>query len=288
MNAIIRARPFWWQWPTVLSLDAPIVALLWQLLLARVARIPLGWPHAFVLGASVWLAYVLDRWIEGWRLAPEQLRTQRHAFYQRWRWPVAIVWTALLVADLTVAWTRLTRREWTGGAMLLGPVVAYLLSHQWIHRAHRWRVPKEVCVAALFGGGVAVFLIAPEGAAVAPLVMPLALFTLLCFANCALISAWESEVDESHGQTSLALQYRGAPWIATVTPSLPLLVAAWMMAIDGSGGATRTVAACGLASGIALAALGFLQRRLGWQLARVLADIALMTPLVPLAARWLR
>jgi hypothetical protein len=87
---VAGAAPRWWQWPTVLSLDAPAVALVWQLTLARVARAPLAWRHVVVLTSSVWLAYVLDRWIEGWRLLPEQLRTQRHTFYQRWRWPVAV------------------------------------------------------------------------------------------------------------------------------------------------------------------------------------------------------
>ena len=64
-------------------------------------------------------------------------------------------------------------------------------------------------MAALFGAGVAVFLIAPAPGLLPRLAMPLTLFTLLCFVNCTLISSWEREVDEVHGQTSLAVQYRG-------------------------------------------------------------------------------
>ncbi len=85
MKPFTPGRPHWWQWPTVLSLDAPAIALVWQALLARVVQVTLGWPEAFVLGCSVWLAYAADRWIEGWRLDPAQIRTQRHYFYQRWR-----------------------------------------------------------------------------------------------------------------------------------------------------------------------------------------------------------
>src|SRR5580658_7946163 len=96
-------RPRWWQWPTVLSLDAPAVALLWQWLLGWIAAVPLPAPRAFVLGASVWLAYSADRWIEGWRLSPERIRTKRHYFYQRWRWPVAAVWLLVFAADLRAA-----------------------------------------------------------------------------------------------------------------------------------------------------------------------------------------
>src|SRR5271155_5073387 len=99
----IPGRPWWWQWPTVLSLDAPAVALLWQWLLARVAHTPLAWQHVFILGPATWLAYAADRWIEGWQIACEQLRTQRHWFYQRWRWPIFSAWLGVLVTALAVS-----------------------------------------------------------------------------------------------------------------------------------------------------------------------------------------
>jgi 4-hydroxybenzoate polyprenyltransferase len=279
-------HPRWWQWPTVLSLDAPAVALVWQLLLARVAPVPLRWPQVTILSSSVWLAYVLDRWIEAWRLPAGQLLTKRHAFYKRWRWPVAILWVTFLAGDLIVAWTQLTRREWAAGVMLLGPVVLYLLSHQWIHRRRAWRVPKEICIAALFGAGVALFLVAPAPRVLPVLALPLALFTSLCFLNCVLISKWEREVDRLQGQTSLALQYRRAD--ALVGAMLWLLAAAALvLAVVAPGGGTRSVFLCALASCAILGIVDTLQRRLGWQAARVLADAALLTPLVPLAAGWL-
>ena len=37
MKPFVPGKPHWWQWPTILSLDAPAVALLWQWQLARVA-----------------------------------------------------------------------------------------------------------------------------------------------------------------------------------------------------------------------------------------------------------
>ncbi|MEP6917925.1 MAG: hypothetical protein ABJC89_19925, partial [Acidobacteriota bacterium] len=116
-----RPHISWWQWPTVLSLDAPLVVLGWQSVLAHVARVQLGWPQAFVLTVSVWLAYVADRWIEGWRLAPEAIRTERHAFYQRRRWTMLALWLAVLVADVSVARTRLSLREFEGGWLILPP-----------------------------------------------------------------------------------------------------------------------------------------------------------------------
>jgi hypothetical protein len=280
MKPFAAGRPSWWQWPTVLSLDAPAVALLWQWLLARAARITLAWPEAFILGLSVWLAYAADRWIEGWRLVPAQIRTQRHAFYHQWRWPIAAVWLLALAADLAVACGRLSSREFDTGLLLLAPVLAYLLSHQLVHRHHAWRAPKEVCVAALLGGGVGVFLVAHPDAALFALAGPLALFVLLCFANCALISAWEREVDETHGQTSLSLQFRRG---ADFSRRLPWILAALaVLLFVFTGGAARVATACGAASSLLLGAIDRAEPRLGRQPARVLADVALFTPLVPL------
>lgn len=230
----------------------------------------------FVLGASVWLAYAADRFIEGWRLAPEDVRTPRHRFYQQWRGPVAVVWLAVLLADIVVAVTRLTRTEWMVGWALTAAVATYLLSHQFLHRTSRWRVPKEICVAGLLTSGTAVFLVdsAPLGA----LIAPLALFGALCFVNCILISSWEREVDRSHQQSSLALDAGQTSWIHWA----PWLLAA--VAIVGAASLPlRAIAACTAASALMLAAIDRAQPQMGWRPARVLADLVLLTPVVPLA-----
>jgi len=266
----------------VLSLDAPVVVLGWQAVLAHVARVSLGWPHAFVLAASVWLAYAADRWIEGWRLEPDAIRTARHAFYQRRRWAIFALWFTVLTADVVVALTRLPLAEFEAGWLLLPPVLAYLLSHQLVHRDHAWRAPKEACVALLLGAGVALFPLAHPGPYHRNLWPTLVLFVLLCFANCALISVWEREVDRSHGQTSLALQDGSAGWIHF----MPWIVAglALIFGIVADGNA-RTAAACAGGSGLLLAVVDLLHPRLGMRLARVLADVALLTPFVAIAAR---
>ena len=203
---LVLGQPYWWQWPTILSLDAPAVAVLWQWLLARVGHASLGWPPHLVLGASVWLAYAADRWIEGWRLAPAEIKTQRHHFAQRWRWPLTLCWLTVLVATVAVAFTRLTRLELGSGVGLLVLVLIYLLSHQLVHRGHPWGAPKELCVAVLLTGGVALFAATPDNLRI--LVAPLLTFGARCFSNCALISTWERDVDQTHNTMSLTLQFR--------------------------------------------------------------------------------
>jgi hypothetical protein len=271
-------RPHWWQWLTVLSLDAPVVAVAWQVALARTARCPFHWYHGFILGAAVWLAYAADRWIEGWRLPPRQVLTQRHWFYQQWRWPVAAVWVAVLIVALGLAVTQLTRAELIAGLVLLVPVLIYLLSHQLVHRTHPWRAPKEICVALLFTAGVACFLAADEPVILNEIAGPLLCFGLLCFADCALISIWEDGVDRSHGQTSLALQFpQGRPFVR----ALPWIIAILGVVYAFQGHPKRAdIIWCAVAGGALLGGVDLVQPWLGRQLSRTLADVTLMTPLV--------
>ena len=70
------------------------------------------------------------------------------------------------------------------------------------------------------------------------------------------------------------------PWVVAV---LAAVTAGWIP--DGPG---RNAAWCALASGVLLGALNTLEPAVGRRPARVLADVALMTPIVPLAWGWIR
>ena len=267
-------RPRWWQWPTILSIDAPIVLLVWQAAVAAAAGVALGWPHRAVLAASVWLAYVADRWLEAWRLPASIVRTPRHAFYQRRRWPVAVVGVVILAADIAVATTTLPAGDLVAGSWLALAAACYVLSHQWLHRTARWRVPKELVITVLLAAGVWLFVRQGAVAVVRPIV---GLFALLVLTNISLISAWEVDVDRRHGQSSLALHSTAAyRWI----PLLPWVAAfvALVIAIAGAPD-VRAVAACALASALLLVASNRMERYTGWPLARVASDLALLTPL---------
>ena len=271
------APPRWWQWPVVLSLDAPAVSLAWLVLLSRSLGVQLDWPALFVLGSSVWLAYAADRWIEGWRLPEAQVRTARHRFYQRWRGPVSLVWLIVLVVDVTVALTRLPRTTILAGWVVTAAVAIYLLSHQLIHRTRRWRLPKEICVAILLTAGIGVFLV---GAASPGAMGPrLALFAATGFVNCVLISSWERDVDRVQQQSSLALDSWFAPWIPW-TPWILALAAAALASTGRTPG--QAVAACTAASAILLGLVDRFEPRLGWRRARALADLVLLTPVAVL------
>jgi hypothetical protein len=272
-------NPPWWLWPTVLSLDAPIVVVVWQALIAWTAAAPVGTHERLILGSSIWLAYSADRWFEGWRVPPGNIRTARHLFYQRWRWPVAVAWACVLGLDVAGSILWLPLPELQAGLVLLFPVSAYLLSHQLVHRESPWRAPKEFCVALLLAAGAAAFAATAPGAHAGRVVAPSALFALLCLSNCTLISLWERDVDQSHGQTSLATQFgrsmalRALPWVAAGILASSVF---W------AGRRAGPEAACGAASGVLLGIVDLAEPRIGRRMARVLADAALLTPALPL------
>jgi hypothetical protein len=275
----------WWQWPTILSLDAPAVAVVWQCYFGLLARVRIGWSETAVLGTSVWLAYAADRWFEGWRVAPESIRTPRHRFYQRHRWSVAGVWSAVLLIDIALAFTELSGRELAAGAMLLVPALLYVFSHQVLHRHRPLRLPKEICIALLIAGGASVFVFATPAADLGRIIVPLSLFTLLCFANVVLIGVWEHEVDQIQGQVSLAQQFSIGRRFGRI---FPWLIMVFSFACRAETNLPNGAALCVVGSALALTGIDRWERKIGWQPARILADAALLTPLIPLITARIR
>ncbi|AHF91867.1 hypothetical protein OPIT5_18225 [Opitutaceae bacterium TAV5] len=269
------------QWLTILSLDAPLVALCWQWTFARLLGVTLRPAEIVLLGISVWLVYAADRWLEGWRVPPEHIHTRRHAFYHRWRTPAALAGAAGLAACGLITFVCLPPREIATGSALLAVTLAYLCSHQHFHRHHPWRVPKEICVALIFFAGTAFFPAFRAGGRLEPVLLPGALFALLCFANCALIAIWEAETDTRRGEMSLARQWRRGHDRLRLLPWLPGLLGLSLAPLARAP--LGPFLACAGASGFLLAGVDLVEPAIGRESARTLADIALMTPLVWLA-----
>lgn len=175
-----------WLWPNLLSLDAPLVALLWQTLFIRCFHAPgSGWGNvlpSILLVSAVWLIYAADRALDAWRGAGTR---PRHEFYRRhWR-AVLPVWTAVLTATSWLAWTALPRQIFARGAWLGCAVVVYFAAVHAIHR--KW--PKEAAVAIIFALGAS--LAAWTRVETRADVLTVILFSCLCWINCAAIEHWE-------------------------------------------------------------------------------------------------
>jgi len=94
---------------------------------------------------------------------------------------------------------------------------------------------------------------------------------------------WEREVDRAHGQTSLALGRSDHERLIRQLP-LMIVVLAAAAAIPGRG-AARDAAIVAAVSALLLALVDRIERSAGRQPARVLADVALMTPALALIFR---
>src|SRR5260221_7493183 len=95
----MQARSPVWLFPNLLSLDAPLVAVAWQGLLAVETDLPLRLTGRIVLGLTVWLIYVADRMLDV-RDPAKVPPTARHRFYRDHRNVAIALLCAITVADL--------------------------------------------------------------------------------------------------------------------------------------------------------------------------------------------
>lgn len=94
-----------WLWPHVLSLEAPLIAVLWQALFAEANHVAIMPSFVVGLALAAWLLYVIDRLLDAVRSAGAALDA-RHAFYRRHAW-----WIGIIVLPLTgvlLGWLALT------------------------------------------------------------------------------------------------------------------------------------------------------------------------------------
>lgn len=271
-----------WLWPNLLSLDAPFVALLWQILFIRCFHVAAEPVPAILLVASVWLIYAADRALDAWR---GECASPRHRFY-RAHWRILLpLWMAVLAASAWLALTQLPVVLLRRGCLLLSAVIVYLFVIHGFKEGmgfttrvcRRWPPPftKEASVGFLFALGAS--LAAWTNVRTAVDAASIALFFILCWINCAAIHKWESgpwpristsgpapEIDWPVGSAAMAVGFLS---VALLWMHRPVL-----------GGAE-------LASAFAFVALDRAARRFSPDVLRVLADVALLSPVVflPLA-----
>lgn len=238
-----------WLWPNLLSLDAPVVALLWQILFARCFHVRVDPLPSVLLVLAVWLIYAADRTIDAWTGSSHR---PRHEFYRRhWR-ALLPLWIAALAAGLALALTRLAPELLYSGLALGAAVVLYfaLLHLRVFHKM------KEAAVAVLFALGAT--LSAWPNVRTAVDIEAIVLFSSLCWINCIAIESWEGQsrwpIAGAAGLVALAA-------VVLLFSGRPVL-----------GGAVT-------ASALAFVLLDCARRHLSRDALRVLADVALLSPL---------
>ena len=268
-----------WLWPHLLSLDAPLIAVLWQVLLTRDLGIHVSWGEPFVLALCVWSVYVGDRVLDVMRPRTAGWEPARKTFYRDHFRIASTVGLCLLSTVLPLAYYLLKRSTFYAGLALTVPLLSYLI---FVHLAPvRWRArwPREMAVACVFTLGVFLAVWVGDGRNLHPLWAPAILFSLLCWANCCAIETWEWQENVHHieGEPS-----RSTWWAAQYLTLLTLGIACLAALMGYMALAPLRFSLAVFFSGAALATLATCRSYLPMNGLRVVADLALCTPLLVL------
>jgi hypothetical protein len=262
-------------WLNILCLDAPIVAITWQWLFARLfgVAVPLGEREALFLTA--WLIYLIDRFADSTSLPADVAKAAREEFCCRHKniWVGLIAVGALLDGGIIV--TSVGRKTFFLGIFLGLIAVAYLAINHAFSKLWQAIPLKEIIVGFLFAAGTLLAL-APQLALVRPTIVPAAfLFASLCSLNCVSIALWEDDLDRAQHKHSIATGWPRAGKSAQFMLILLATGCALLALVDSHIWALAT---CLGSSAVFLFALHFLSISRDERVA--LADLVLLTPLV--------
>src|SRR3984885_4438795 len=178
-----------WLWPNLLSLDAPLVAVLWQGFLAYQFSLPLRLVWRIELGLTVWAVYILDRLLDARKplLNATAREPARHRFYRRHSKPMAVLLAVVVTTDAAIAILCLRPAVLRDGLIPLGGVVVYLAIFHISAKARK--IPKEIAASILFTVGT--FLTAWITLPCPGLAWAASAFFVLCLANMIAIETWE-------------------------------------------------------------------------------------------------
>jgi hypothetical protein len=186
-------------WLNVLSLDAVLVALLWQFvfIFSFCGRTP-RWYESFGLASVVWLIYVADRLLDGSRLDLSRPHLVRHRMHHQFAsvWVMAWIVVLLIASSVVVLWMDAVVIRM--GLLVAALVLAYGAGvHFWPGRAAvRHVFAKEVQVGVIFAAGVSLisWLEAPGVSLGLACVASALLFTV----NCWAVAERESVADQNY------------------------------------------------------------------------------------------
>jgi hypothetical protein len=266
-----------WLWPNLLSLDAPVVAVLWQDFLAYRFGLPVRPAWRLVLGLTVWAIYLLDRLLDA-RKPPMLDEPARHRFYRK-RWnEMAALLAVVLAADaiVTLGWLRPAMLR--GGLMALAGVLVYLAAFHLPAKAGK--LPKEIAAAVLFTAGT--FLTAWITLPCPRLAWAALAFFILCLANMIAIETWEwRELPKTEARPPHVL----TRWLArTYLLWVPLAVILCAIAGYKDAGRYGWYTSIALSAG-ACAGLFGAGRHVSLEARRALVDGVLLTPILFLILR---
>lgn len=270
-------------WLSILCLDAPLVAVVWQWLFARSFGARLSLSLRVLLFLTAWLIYLGDRFADTIRLPAEAPISLRHRFCRQHivGWWLAIV--VIFVVDTSLALRTLDLQMLLLGGTLAAICGLYLFANHSL--GGRWRsLPmKEKAIGALFAAGTTLAVVGQLPGLTISFGFAVILFAVLCTFNCLCIAAWERELDAAQGKTSLLT---GWPAVARLLKPLGFTIAGSALVLAVVWRFAAPLWLCIAASALLLVRLHSatsIQR----DTRTALADLVLLTPVVILAGMWM-
>jgi len=273
----------------LLSLDAPTVAATWCAAFLSAAGVSPTSPPARLsiafLALATWLCYVGDRTQDARSALASQNLRARHHFYGDW-WRKGRSSLAVLVG--TVALACAATAMFGLESPLLGAYVsltlAALLYFAWVHsgRERKARVlAKEAAVAVIFTLGCMLPALSNAAAALGSQLIPAGLlFAMLCWLNCVAIERWEGlGVVNAHAHSSTRWAARNLTGLLLGGALAAVALAVWRRTGHRPVMLASLLAPCIAGAFVLLALLERWRQRLSVESLRVLADVALLTPL---------
>jgi hypothetical protein len=270
----MERRPSW-LWPNVLSLDAPLVAVVWMWMFAKSWRV-IWYPHTIYLlvAGVVWGIYVMDRLIDSRVREPEVGGgTPRHRFHGKHSRAFGVVLAVVAVVCLVLLGS-LPPSLWLHGSFVLLFVVGYFML-AFLQDGGGGAYLKNALAGLAFAYGVTVgihfyrpasnlfwLLISPEVLA----------FAVLCMLNITAIDFWEM------ARRASSPDEKGADELLLTLLLIVLAAFALLMAVQANE-YTKPFYYAVMISAAALQVINRVRSRFSLDSLRVLADVAMLLPL---------
>jgi hypothetical protein len=269
----------------LLSLDAPTVATVWTLFIARCVHLALPWSAAAAMFVAVWMIYAADRLLDARLLDNPSLHPPdleaRHRFHHQHR---SRFLSVILLSAVLLIWLlhRIDSR-----ALHLYVLLATLLG-AWMLMIHArplpngitHRLPKELAVGIFFPAAIFIPTIARLPQLRLTLIPAAALFALVCTLNCLYLYKWEHPqhvaVSTAHSTTQWATAHLNQ--IASTTVTLAAVAAALTLPHHFIAIGLPALA-CALSAAFLLV-LNTLRHHVTAIHLRAAADLVLLTPLL--------
>ena len=273
-------RTPWWLWPNLLSLDAPLVAVVWLFMLARAWRVDyLPWHQYVLLALVVWVIYVVDRLLDALVQGESPRCQKRHRFHARHRKVFGVVAVAGAVGAGFLALTE-SRMAILNYAAIAGFLAAGYFAMALFAPPDDGEISysKNILGGITFAFGTAmvahVYVYFTDG--IFDLILhnrEFITFAVLCVLNISAIDLWE------HASRTNDEEIKAQDELALTLPLALLGGSAFLFAWQGEGSGSAPYFYAVLTGAALLFVLNRERGRFSMDALRVLADVALVAPL---------